>query len=114
MKTSAVSFGRVVAVSGKDTKMKKIDEKLQSKKNNGSLVIRDVTQYYKYAPLDGVLSKAAQKGDRIEIYITGNDIQKLGNEPEWKTLDGILTHVSSYYDAAKFSIRETMEKIIKG
>ena len=113
MKTSNVSFGRVIALSGKESKINKINEKLAYKKQAGQLVIRDVTQHYKYAPSTGMLAKAAQRGDKVEIYITGEDVNKVGKDAEWKNIDGILSHLSSYYDAAKMSIREAVEKVIK-
>lgn len=114
MKASNVSFGRVVAVTGKDSKIRKINNRLSYKKQSGLVAMRDVTKYYQYAPSAGSLARAAQKGDRVEIYITGEDVKKINKDPDWKTMDGILSHLSSYIDLAKVSVGDAVERIIKG
>ncbi len=114
MKVANVSFGKVVAVMGKDKKIKKINEKLSHKRQNGLIAMRDVTQHYKFAPSTGVLAQAAQNGNNIEIYITGDDVEKMNRDPEWKSIEGILSHLSRCFDATKLSVSETVEKIVKG
>ncbi len=114
MKTANVSFGRVVALSGKSPKLKKINDKISQKKQNGFVVSRDVTHEYVNAPATGALAIAAQRGDKVEIYITGEDVKKFGKQDGWKTMDDVLSHLSAYYDATKLSIAEAADKIFKG
>lgn len=113
MKVSNVSFGKVIAVSGKESKIKKLNDRLSYRKQNGLVAMRDVTKYYQYAPSTGSLAQAAQRGNKIEIYITGDDVKKINRDPDWKTMDGILSHLSAYIDLAKTSIGEAIEKISK-
>lgn len=114
MKTADVSFGRVVAIYGKQNKVEKINRRLQYRADHGQVVMKDVTNRYKTAPSDGLLAKSAQNGDKIEIYITGDDIKNLNNDPGWRTLDGILSNISAFYDAAKVTVGEAVEKIMRG
>lgn len=114
MKTSSISFGKVIAVSGKNSKVKRINDRLESRKKNGLVVMRDVTNHYRTAPSGYSLADAARKGDRIEIYITGDDIKKMNKDNSWKTIDGVLSHISSYCDLAQVTVNEAIEKIIKG
>lgn len=114
MKTSNVSFGRVVALSGKDSKMKRVKEKLSSKIQSGAVIVRDVTDTYKYAPSTGSLAMAAQRGDRIDVYITGDDVKKFNKVEGWKTMDDVLSNLSAYYELAKMSISEAVDSILRG
>ena len=114
MKTSNISFGRVVALSGKDSKMKRVKEKLLSKSQPGTVIVRDVTDNYRYAPLTGSLAIAAQKGDRIDVYITGDDAKKFNKVEGWKTMDDVLSNLSAYYELAKMSISEAVDAILRG
>lgn len=114
MKTSNVSFGKVIAVSGKESKMKRVKEKLASKAQPGTVIVRDVTEKYRYAPLTGSLAMAAQKGDRVEIFVTGDDVKKFNKVEGWKTMDDVLSNLSAYYELAKMSISEAVDAIIRG
>lgn len=114
MKTANVSFGKVIALSGKEAKLKRVNEKIAYKKQIGQVVSRDVTHEYVNAPSTGSLALAAQRGDRVEIYITGDDVKKFGKQDGWKTMDDVLSHLSAYYDVAKLSITEAVDKIFKG
>ncbi len=114
MKVSNVSFGKVIAVSGKESKMKRVKEKLASKALPGTVIVRDVTEKYRYAPLTGSLAMAAQKGDRVEIFVTGDDVKKFNKVEGWKTMDDVLSNLSAYYELAKMSISEAVDSILRG
>ena len=114
MKAASVSFGKVIAVSGKDAKIKKMNSKLANVIDSKHVIVRDYTSFYQNAPSAGSLAQAAQRGDKIEIYVTGGDVKKMGKFPDWKTPEGVLSHLSSCYDLAKTSINEVVEKIIRG
>lgn len=108
-----VSFGSVIAVAGKPNKINKINKKLHAYDNN-NLIMKDVTNYYKNASSQGVLAQYAQKGDKIEIYVTGNDVEKVKNkENNWKTIEGILSNLTSYFNTDKMNVSEAISKIFQ-
>ena len=114
MKTANVSFGKVIAVYGNQNKIKKINDKLKYKVNPKQIMMKDVTSSYIYSASDGLLSTAAKQGDTVEIYITGNDVGKVNKEPKWKTIEGILSHLYTCYDAAKMSVNDIVDIVVKG
>ncbi len=115
MKISAISFGKVIAVSGKEKKIKKVNRVIQPYANSGKIMIKDVTRNYINARSSGVLASAAQQGDRVNIYITGEDVKKVrDNDEQWNTTEKILSNLCKYYDVNKMSVSETARTIIKG
>ena len=56
-----------------------------SKAQPGTVIVRDVTENYRYAPLTGSLAIAAQRGEKIDVYIITHNIQiiktEYGQEP---------------------------------
>lgn len=114
MKVSAISFGKVIAVSGKEKKISKVNSILQPYANSGKIMIKDVTRNYINARSSGVLADAAQHGAIVNVYITGDDVQKVkNNHEEWNTTEKILSNLCTYYDVNKMSISEAARTIIK-
>ncbi len=113
MSVGKVSFGSVIAISGNNNKIEKINRRLRNQAERGDLMMKDVTQQYVNASSWGVMAQAAQKGDRVEIYIKGKeDVGKVKNkEPQWDTIDGILSHISSYQDVNKVSVGDFLYKM---
>ena len=114
MSVGKVSFGSVIAVYGNNKKVNKINRKLIETAKNNEFMRKDVTNQYINSASSGLLAQAAQKGDRIEIYIIGKeDVNKVKNgEPLWDTIDGILSHVSKPpYNANKMSISDIFMNI---
>lgn len=112
MSINNVSFGSVIAVTGKANKVNKVNKKLHPHAQSGSVIMKDVTNYYKNASSSGVLAQSAQNGDKVEIYITGNDIEKVkNNENDWKTIEGILSNLDSYISLERTHIGEVINKI---
>ena len=113
MSVGKISFGSVVAVSGNHNKVEKVNNRLRSNAQKGDIMMKDVTKQYVNAPSSGLIAQAAQKGDRIEIYITGKeDVAKVKNKaPQWDTIDGVLTHLSAYYNINKMSTGDVAYKI---
>ena len=114
MKTANVSFGKVLAVYAKRSKIKKVNNALQDRANQGQLVMRDVTSNYYNAPTYGLLASAAQNGDTIEIYITGDDVKKVGKEQGWTTIEGILSHMNACISGSKLRVEEIVDRVVKG
>lgn len=112
MSVGNVSFGSVVAVSGKHGKINKVNNKLYTQSRLGNVIMKDVTDHYKHASSYGLLAQSAQKGDKVEIYITGSDVSKVKDKQKgWDTLDGILSNLSSYFSIDKLSVNEVIERI---
>ena len=112
MSVGNVSFGSVVAVSGKAGKINKVNNRLHPQSRNGNVIMKDVTEHYKHASSYGLMAQSAQKGDKVEIYITGNDVSKVKDKAKgWDTLDGILSNLSSYFNIDKMSVNDVVDKI---
>ena len=112
METNNVSFGKVIAVHGKPKKMNKLMKKLEGELKTNNIMMRDVTSTYKNASPFGELARAAQNGEKVDIFITGNDIQKVNKEEGWLSLSDLLSHIQAFYDANKVNIFDILENII--
>lgn len=112
MPVNNVSFGSVIAVTADRRKIQKINNNLAPHAKNGVIIMKDVTAQYRLGVTNGVLAKAAQQGDVVQIYITGDDVNKVKRkDKEWNTLDGILSHLSTHFSAKKMSAYEAVSKI---
>lgn len=112
MAVNGVSFGSVVAVSGKKNKINKVNSRLQYQAKSGNVIMKDVTEHYRHAPSCGLLAQSVQKGDKLEIYITGKDVDKVkSRQSGWDTLDGILSNLSSYIQIDRMPTNEVVEQI---
>jgi hypothetical protein len=112
-----VSFGTVIAVSGNPYKIKKINDILMPHTSNGRLMMKDVTKKYANSPADGLMAMAAQNGDRVELYITGDDVEKVHKKKKpWDTIDGILSNLktkNSYLNVNGLSVVEAAKRILE-
>ncbi|MCD7880001.1 MAG: hypothetical protein LUG16_08740 [Candidatus Gastranaerophilales bacterium] len=109
-----LSFKSVIAVSGKKFQIDDLNDKLYNRAQSGNIIMKDVTEHYKNSSSSGTIAKAAQRGDKVEVYITDEDTQKVRNkEKGWNTLGGILSNIESYYSARKMSISSIFNKILK-
>lgn len=106
MSVSSVSFGKVIAVSGKSKKIKYLRNEMSKTPN---VTVLDATTHYMSTPTNGLLQKAAKHYDMIDIYVTGKDNKSLKNkEPGWETLSDVLGHIDKY-----FNLRTTSTNIVK-
>lgn len=109
-----VNFGKVIAVSGKPRMMDKLNNSLVPYVNARKIMIKDVTSIYKDSFTDGLLGQAAQRGEKVSIYVTEEDVSKVRKkEKNWNTLDGILSNLQAYYNLATMSTRDVLDKLIK-
>ena len=114
MKIPAVSFGKVVAVSGKPSRIKSLNACLKPFIEKERVKVIDITDNYINASSDGKMAKAAQKGNTIEAVISGKDVRRFKNKvPGWETLDRALSHLSEYYDINKIPKSTIMNTIYK-
>ncbi len=113
MSINPISFGKVTAVSGKPRKMDRLNESLSKEAKNGKVMIKDVTGLYKTSFIDGLMGQAAKKGDKVSVYITGNDIAKIKNrEPNWDSINGIISNLQAYYNLETISVSDTIKRIL--
>lgn len=113
MKTSEVSFGRVVAVYAKPKKMTKVNKKLFPQTKTGKVMIKDITSMYKHVSSAGEMAQAAQRGDSIELYITGDDVSKVVQKQSgWKSIKEILGNIDEYFDASQMFVSDIVDNIL--
>ncbi len=111
MKISNVSFGNVVAVSGKVRKINGINSKLRSKKINGDVLIQDITSKYMNSSA-GKFSDEAKKGNCVYIYITGDDISKVKNhDTDYGNVEAIISKMKDYFNLNNTSVQEAIKRI---
>lgn len=112
MSINKVSFGKVITAFGKPKKMERLNNLISSSGKSDKVMIKDVTNIYRNSFTDGLMGQAAQRGEKVSLYITGDDVQKVKNkEKNWNTMDGILSNLQGYCDLATMSVREAVEKI---
>lgn len=113
MAISGVSFGKVIIATGSQTKIKKINGRLDGSRRQ-PVIAQDVTKRYKYASTSGPIAQAAQRGEKVSLFITREDTENYTQKkPGWETLDDVLAHMSSYIDTRKTSVDEAVEKIFE-
>lgn len=113
MSVGRISFGRVIAVSGKEKKVQRINQILKPQTQSGNIMIKDVTKSYINSASWGAMAQAAQRGEKIEIYITGDDVQRVKRrEQNWDTINGILSNLTSYQNVNEASVRDVVNDII--
>lgn len=111
MNVSPVSFGQVIAVSGKSKKI----QHLRCEMANANNVARiDATNYYKNSYSTGLLGDAIRNNQLIDIYITKDDYNSyVEKKPNWRTIDEVACHLDKYYDLKKISTN-VVKDILKG
>ena len=108
-----ISFGSVVAVSGKPNKVSRLNNKMGRYIRDGYVMVKDVTSKYEFAPSNGVMAQAAQRGENVSIYITGDDVKKVEQKQKnWDTTDDILTNLCAYFNINKLPFNDAVHKII--
>lgn len=112
MKTNSISFGNVTAVTGKPKTIAKLNKKLNHEKSRGNLIIRDVTTMYKNVSSAGEMAQAAQRGELVDIYITGDDIKRIKDKEQgWRSLSDILCNITNYFNANTMRTNEVIENL---
>ena len=117
MEVGNVSFGGVVAVSGGQRNMKKFSEALTKniEYRKGDVMQRDVTSHYKYAARNGLMARAAQSGQSVNIYITGEDAQFVRERKDgWDTLDGILMQLTKFINVDRINPETAVQTVVNG
>ncbi|MBQ9246637.1 hypothetical protein IJ182_10265 [bacterium] len=113
MAIDKVSFGSVVAVSGKPAKVNRLNSKMRPYINTGYVMVQDVTPQYIYAPSTGVMAQAAQRGENVSIYITDADVDKVKQKKSnWDTTESILSNLKAYYNINKIRLNDAVSRII--
>ncbi len=114
MAIGSISFGSVIAVSGKTRKISGLNNKLSQYERAGKVIIRDVTDRYRYSPATGLMAKAAQKGDNVAVYITGDDVENIKSKmfKGQREMDVVLSSMTSYYDINKVSAHKVVKAVL--
>lgn len=110
---SDVSFGRVLAIYAKPKKMNQINKKLSPYVDNGKVMIKNVTSFYKHASTSGEMAQAAQRGEVVDIFITGDDINKIKKQQSgWRSMRDILVNIEDCINAGSMYISDVVSKIL--
>jgi len=104
-----VSFGKVIAVTGKAAKIKSLNRKVDNK----GVLRMDITSGYKQAMTNGLLGQAAKRGEKVEVYITGDDRYNLNRSI---TRDDYIMFLSANltacYSTDILSVKKIASKIL--
>lgn len=112
MQVSPVSFGKVIAVSGKPRKINSFNNSIYRQILTGKILVQDVTEHYINAPSEGVMAHSAQSGNIIEVLITDKDVRRVRNKVlGWETTDKILSNLSGYFNLNKVSKGTVLSKL---
>ena len=113
MSIGKISFGSVIAISGKEKRVRRVNQRLRPQTQSGKVMLKDVTRKYMNAAYWGVMAQAAQRGDKVEIYITGTDVQKVKKrDPNWDSIDGILSNLTDYHNVNETPVQDVVDDII--
>ncbi len=109
-----ISFGKVITVSGSSGNILRLNNKVLNTKNRQPVLIQDVTSIYKNAPRTGILARAAEQGDTVNLYITGDDVSKVQKQQKgWHNTDYVLSHMTDYYSTSEMSVKQIARQILK-
>ena len=110
MKVSPVSFGQVIAVSGKPKKIQQLRDEIG---NTANIARVDFTNYYKNTYSNGLIGMAARNNHAIDLYITGDDYSNFTKKRTgWQTMNEVSCQLDKYYDLTKTSV-SAVKTIIK-
>ena len=108
-----VSFAKIIAVSAKPKKMSKLHKKAEPHCKTGQLIVKDVTDVYDNAASNGIMAQAVQRGEEIDLFVTGSDVQKMKNKLQgWKTMNELVAKIDSYIDGNRKSSKEIVQDIL--
>ncbi len=97
MRMSPVSFGKVIAVSGKPGKMYQLGNRMNNR-HQKRLLVKDVTNIYKNNPGGSMLADAANAGETVQLFITDEDVSKvLKKEKGWHNISVILSQMTDFF-----------------
>lgn len=112
MSIAPVSFGKVVAVTGKQNKLTKVRNKIFAKRT-GPVVLKDYTFLYVNASSNGMLSQAAHNGEKVHFYATGEDAICLASRSEgWETDDLVASKLNECYSVKKTPVKEIVKRVL--
>ena len=109
MQVGNVSFGNVVAVAGKTRNMKKFSDVMYNhpEYKKGNVLQFDISDDYRYAARNGLIAQAAQRGERVEIYVTGEDKQNFSSMK-----GSIMDQLTKFVSVDKFTPEEAVRAVL--
>ena len=107
-----VSFGRVVALTGKTRDISKVNKRIKSHVTNGSILSYNVTDRYKNQST-GALSAAVARGEEAYVFVTRGDVKKVKeNQKGWNSINNILSNISQYIDLNETRVSKAINEIV--
>ena len=109
-----VSFGRVIAVTGKPRDVNRMNKRLKSYVNDGRILAYNVTEQYKYQlSTSGSISAAVARGEDAYVYVTKDDVKKVKDKQNgWNSIHGILSNMSRYINLNETRINKALDEIV--
>lgn len=114
MPVNGVSFGRVVALTGKSRDVNRMNKRLKSYVNDGEILSYNVTEQYRHQlSTTGAISAAVARGEEAYVYVTRDDVKKVKDKQNgWDSLHGILSHMSRYINLNETRVSKAFDQII--
>ena len=114
MPVDNVSFGRVVAVTGKPRDIGRVNKRLKPYIKDEKILSYNVTEQYKYQPSTaGSISAAVSRGEEAYVYVTRADVKKVKEKQKgWDTIYNILSNMSDYVNLNQTRTNKALNVII--
>lgn len=114
MNIDNVSFGKVIAVSAKPSKMRRISVMVDILNKSKPIKSYDATDIYRNISRKGAISKAVARGNSVDVYVTDADVNKMyRQEKGWASLKEVVSSkVQQYINAEKLTPVKTANLII--
>ena len=114
MPVGNVSFGRVIALTGKPRAVERMNKRLKPMVNSGKILSYNVTDKYKnQLSTTGSISAAVGRGEEAYVYVTGNDVIKVKNKQKgWDSLLNILCNMSQYINLNETRVSKAVDMIV--
>ena len=114
MPVGNVSFGRVIAVTGKGRDVQRVNKRLKSYVNDGKILAYNVTDQYKHQlSTTGAISAAVGRGEEAYVYVTRDDVKKIKEKQNgWTSIHGILSNMSHYINLNETRVSKALNEIV--
>lgn len=114
MPVGNVSFGRVIALTGKPQAVDRMNRRLKPLVNSGKVLSYNVTDKYKnQLSTTGSISAAVGRGEEAYVYVTGYDVHKVKEKQKgWDSLYNILGNMSQYINLNETRVNKAFDMIV--
>ena len=114
MPVGNVSFGSVIALTGKPRDVKRMNNRLNPLVNSGKILSYNITNEYRHqSASNGSISAAVSRGEEAFVYVTGKDVEKVRTKQKgWASLFDVLSNMSQYINLNKTRVSKAFDMIV--